>query len=134
MIRRELRVFLVVGLLTVLIDFLSYRTLMWTDWTGTGLAKAAGFIAGTVFAYFANRAFTFGHRTHAPGSAWRFAALYAVSLLVNVCVNSAALALLAGMAMAVQGAFLVATGVSTCLNFFGMKFFVFRDHTHAETL
>lgn len=131
MIRRELLVFLVVGSLTVLIDFLCYRTLLSTG-SGTGLAKASGFITGTVFAYFANRAFTFGHRAHAPGSAWRFALLYAVSLGANVGVNGAVLALLAGTALAVQGAFLVATGVSTCLNFLGMKLFVFRDHTPAE--
>lgn len=132
MIRRELLVFLVVGSLTVLIDFLSYRALLWTGWTGTGVAKAAGFIAGTLFAYFANRAFTFGHRTHAPGSAARFALLYALSLGANVGVNAAALALLAGMSLAVQGAFLLATGVSTCLNFLGMKLFVFREHTPIE--
>jgi putative flippase GtrA len=120
MIRRELLVFLIVGSLTVLLDFLSYRSLLWTGWTGTGVAKASGFIIGTVFAYFANRAFTFGHRTHAPGSAWRFALLYAVSLGANVGVNALVLGLLAGMAMAVQGAFLVATGVSTVLNFLGM--------------
>lgn len=132
MIRRELLVFLIVGSLTVLLDFLSYRSLLWTGWTGTGVAKASGFIIGTVFAYFANRAFTFGHRTHAPGSAWRFALLYAVSLGANVGVNALVLGLLAGMAMAVQGAFLVATGVSTVLNFLGMKMFVFRDLTPVE--
>jgi putative flippase GtrA len=132
MIRRELLVFLVVGSLTVLLDFLSYRCLLWTGWTGTGTAKAAGFITGTVFAYFANRTFTFGHRTHAPGSAWRFALLYAVSLGANVGVNALALSVLAGMAMAVQGAFLVATGVSTVLNFLGMKWFVFHDRTSPE--
>jgi putative flippase GtrA len=132
MIRRELLVFLVVGSLTVLLDFLSYRCLLWTGWTTTGAAKAAGFIIGTVFAYFANRAFTFGHRTHAPGSAWRFALLYAVSLAANVGVNALVLGLLAGMTLAVQGAFLVATGVSTVLNFLGMKLFVFRDRTSLE--
>lgn len=133
MIRRELLVFLVVGSLTVLLDFLSYRGLLWTGWTGVGTAKATGFIIGTVFAYFANRAFTFGHRTHAPGSAWRFALLYAVSLGANVGVNALVLTLLSGMTMAVQGAFLVATGVSTVLNFLGMKLFVFRENRSLET-
>jgi putative flippase GtrA len=133
MIRRELLVFLVVGSLTVLLDFLSYRCLLWTGWAGTGMAKACGFIAGTIFAYFANRAFTFGHRTHAPGSAWRFALLYVVSLGANVSVNALVLAVLSGMSMAVQGAFLVATGVSTVLNFLGMKLFVFRDRLPQET-
>lgn len=132
MIRRELLVFLVVGSLTVLVDFLTYRSLLWSGWIGTGAAKAAGFLAGTVFAYFANRAWTFGHRTHRSGTAWRFALLYAVTLGANVTVNAAALHLLTGTGFAVQLAFLAATGVSTCLNFLGMKLFVFKAVTHPE--
>jgi putative flippase GtrA len=132
MIRRELLVFLVVGSLTVLVDFLTYRGLLWSGWSWTAGAKAAGFLAGTVFAYFANRAWTFGHRTHRPGTAWRFALLYAVTLGANVAVNATALGLLWGTAFAVQLAFLAATAVSTCLNFAGMKLFVFRAVVHPE--
>jgi len=76
MIKRELGVFLVVGSLTVLFDFMTYRGLVWTSWLGIDLAKALGFLAGTLFAYFANRLWTFGHQEHAPGSSWRFALLY----------------------------------------------------------
>ena len=125
MIRRELAIFLVVGTLTVLVDFVTYRGLLALA-TGTELAKATGFVAGTTFAYFANRFWTFGHASHRPGSAWRFAVLYASTLGANVLVNSLALHPLAGMAGAVQIAFLLATGVSASLNFAGMKFFVFR--------
>ncbi len=64
MIRRELKVFLIVGSLTVLIDFLSYRALLWSALVPVGGAKAAGFLIGTAFAYFANRAWTFGSRPH----------------------------------------------------------------------
>ncbi|WP_036169908.1 GtrA family protein [Massilia sp. 9096] len=133
MIRRELLVFLVVGSLTVLVDFLTYRGLLWSGMVWTGGAKAVGFLAGTVFAYFANRAWTFGHRSHRPGTAWRFALLYAVTLGTNVSVNATALRFLAGTGFAVQLAFLAATGVSTCLNFLGMKLFVFRVTIHPES-
>jgi putative flippase GtrA len=132
MIRRELLVFLVVGSLTVLVDFLCYRTLLWSGVDSVALAKSAGFLAGTVFAYFANRAWTFGHRHHRPGTAWRFAVLYALSLGANVAVNGLVLQPLAGTAFAVQLAFLGATAVSTCLNFLGMKLFVFRGLSHPE--
>jgi putative flippase GtrA len=126
MIKRELAVFLVVGSLTVLIDFLTYRSLVWTGWMNINLAKAIGFLTGTLFAYFANRVWTFGHQEHAPGSVWRFVLLYAITLSANVLVNAGCLALLSPLSIAVQVAFLIATGVSAVLNFLGMKLFVFK--------
>ena len=95
MTRREITIFLVVGTLTVLVDFLTYRSLVWVALVSVELAKATGFLTGTVFAYFANRLWTFGHKTHAAGSVWRFAFLYAATLGVNVFVNSLMLATLA---------------------------------------
>ena len=126
MIRRELAIFLIVGSSTVLIDFLTYRSLVWLHLLGIDMAKATSFIIGTVFAYFANRFWTFGHKRHVPGSPLRFAILYTGTLGANVCVNALMLVLLANAAAAIQVAFLLATGVSASLNFLGMKFFVFR--------
>ncbi|MES2356517.1 MAG: GtrA family protein [Pseudomonadota bacterium] len=126
MIKRELAIFLVVGLLTVLIDFVFYRGFIWLGVTSVDVAKAIGFLVGTLFAYFANRIWTFGHKSHAAGSAWRFAVLYATTLGANVLVNAMALKLLADAIIAVPLAFLLATGVSASLNFLGMKFFVFK--------
>jgi len=132
MIKRELAVFLVVGSLTVLIDFLTYRGLAWTGWITVDLAKAAGFLTGTLFAYFANKAWTFGHQEHVPGSIWRFILLYAVTLGANVLTNAGCLAMLNTLPTAVPFAFLVATGVSAVLNFLGMKMFVFRARDLTE--
>ncbi|MDF3036205.1 MAG: hypothetical protein K0S28_1479 [Paucimonas sp.] len=125
MISRELRVFLVVGSLTVLVDFLVYRGLVWTEMR-VDMAKGIGFLAGTVFAYFANKLWTFNRTAHAAGSALRFALLYAATLGANVAVNSLVLSALSEIAAAMQIAFLFATGVSATLNFVGMKFFVFK--------
>ncbi len=122
MMRRELAVFVVVGLLTVLVDLTVYRTTLAAGVGSVAAAKAAGFLAGTVFAYFANKAWTFGHARPAPGSALRFALVYGATLLANVSVNAGVLALGAGTMLA----FLAATGVSATLNFAGMKFLVFR--------
>lgn len=125
MIKRELGLFLIVGGLTVVVDFLTYRGLLWSGLLGVAPAKALGFLTGTVFAYFANRLVTFGHRPHAAGSVWRFILLYALTLGANVLVNGAVLHGLQGFYQATQLAFLVATGVSATLNFVGMKWFVF---------
>jgi putative flippase GtrA len=125
MMRRELPVFLVVGVTTVLIDFSVYRGLVWCG-LAVDAAKAAGFLTGTLFAYAANKAWTFGHKPHAPGSAWRFIVLYSLTLAANVLINGQVLRLLPGLALGVQIAFLAATGTSAALNFLGMKFFVFK--------
>lgn len=96
MIRRELAIFLVVGTLTVMIDFLTYRGLIWTQLLGVDSAKGIGFLTGTVFAYFANRFWTFGHKVHAVGSAWRFIFVYSLTLAANVLVNSFLITWLSG--------------------------------------
>jgi putative flippase GtrA len=127
MIKRELTIFLIVGVSTVLVDFISYRGLIGFQVMEVDMAKAAGFLVGTLFAYFANRFWTFGHNPHVPGSVWRFSALYASTLGANVLTNALVLKLLADMAIAFQLSFLLATGVSACLNFLGMKYFVFKQ-------
>ena len=115
MIKRELGIFLIVGSLTVLVDYLVYRGVIWI---GVDLAKGIGFLTGTLFAFIANRFWTFGHKSHAPGSAWRFIFLYLSTLLVNVAVNALALKVMTDTMTAVRLAFLIATGVSASLNFF----------------
>lgn len=133
MIRRELAVFLVVGTLTVAVDFLAYRGLLSTGLLPRDWAKGAGFLVGTVFAYIANRFWTFNHQEHIPGSAWRFAGLYATTLGANVQVNRLALGILGDAGEAMQAAFLVATGVSAALNFVGMKLFVFKAASRPDS-
>jgi putative flippase GtrA len=130
MIRREIAIFLVVGSTTVLIDFGTYRNLAWVG-LPIDLSKAFGFIGGTIFAYVANKTWTFNHLPHAPGSLWRFISLYLLTLITNVLINAAALKGLAGFGFAVQASFLLATGTSATLNFLGMKFFVFRQWVRA---
>ena len=61
MIKRELAIFLVVGATTVLVDFVTYRSLIGFEVMVVDMAKTIGFLAGTIFAYFANRFWTFVH-------------------------------------------------------------------------
>jgi putative flippase GtrA len=91
MIERELGIFLIVGSLTVLVDFSVYRGLVWVGMIGVDIAKGIGFLSGTLFACFANRFWTFGHKSQAPGSIWRFVILYLSTLGTNIKVNALAL-------------------------------------------
>ena len=125
-VRGQLARFLLVGLTTVAIDYLSYRLLLALA-AGHALAKTVSFVMGTVFAYFANRAWTFGETGSraAPASALRFASLYGATLLCNVAANGLLLSAFAGHPRVVQLAFVIATALSATLNFLGMKFYVF---------
>jgi putative flippase GtrA len=133
-IKRELAIFLVVGSLTVLVDFLSYRGLVWMNMLETNSAKGLGFLTGTGFAYFANRIWTFGHKKHAPGSAWRFALLYAFTLGINIFINAVGLRAFHQVMLSVQISFLLTTSVSTALNFAGMKYFVFKTRSTSSAV
>ncbi len=129
MIKRELGIFLIVGSLTVLVDFCTYRGMIWLNMVAdVDTAKAVGFLAGTAFAYFANRFWTFGHN-QVSGSLWRFFTLYGATLLANVLVNALALKIFSDYIAAIHISFLLATGVSATLNFLGMKLFVFKSRT-----
>ena len=135
MIARELMMFCIVGSLTVLLDFTIYSGLVFTQLVDVDLAKALGFIAGTVFAYFANRFWTFGETVESSSARFpeqstrgifRFILLYASTCIINVLVNATMLFILTGVAFAGLVAFLFATGMSAGLNFLGMKLFAFN--------
>jgi len=113
--------FLAVGALTALVDFATYRLLLLLDVPITP-AKAAGFVLGTALSYLLNRAWTFGAGQHAVG---RFLALYAVTLVLNVATNAAAVALLAGVPGRITIAWVLAQVVASALNFIGMRAYVF---------
>ena len=125
MLTRQLQRFLIVGFTTVAIDFAVYRLLLFAD-TPTAPAKALGFVAGTIFAYFTNRLWTFDGAKGGRTVFGMFVGLYLSTLAVNVGVNSAALAILGEDGMLTSLAFLIATGTSATLNFVGMRMIVLR--------
>lgn len=126
MIRRELGAFLLVGCLAVLVDFCAYHACLAFAPQHAVFAKAFGFISGAMFSYVANKAWTFARPQSVPGCAERFVVLYGVTLAANVSVNSVALDYFAALPWASHIAFVLATGTSTVLNFFGLKLLVFR--------
>jgi putative flippase GtrA len=129
MIKREISIFLTVGALTVLTDYLIYQFLVWSQWLTMDFAKGISFIVGTIFAYFANRFWTFGHKRHVPGSIWRFSLLYATTLLTNVVVNAVVVNTLVALSWVVEFAFIMSTVISASMNFVGLKYFVFKKVT-----
>lgn len=130
MLKRQLSIFLIVGSLATLIDFLFYRGLVGFNVTSIDLAKGISFLIGTLFAYIANRFLTFKSQSNIGGSLWRFILLYSLTLMLNVAINALMLKWLAHFNLVVLFAFVLATSFSAFCNFIGMKYFVFKSGTH----
>ena len=126
--KKQIIRFIIVGSLTVCIDFLCYRTFLQIK-SNVEVAKAIGFITGTIFSYLANRSWTFKHSASGISSITKFSIVYASTLAVNVIANSLLLKLLPHTSDSIKIAFFIATALSAALNFIGMKFFVFTNNT-----
>ena len=118
-------VFLVVGSITVGIDLLTYRILLWLG-VEIWISKTISFITGTIFAYFSNKIWTFDRAEGGTKRAAGFLVLYGTTLLLNVLVNALVIHILGRGEVGLALGFLAATGTSATLNFLGMKFLVFR--------
>jgi putative flippase GtrA len=125
MFHKELQIFLIVGFLTAGIDYAFYQILLQVGSFPLTIAKAFGFLVGTIFSYFANRYWTFNQRHSTRNNIVRFYILYGLSLGLNVISNSLIMTLFSNLNHVIQFAFIVAIGLSATLNFIGMRFFVF---------
>ena len=124
---KQIRRFLVIGVLSVLTDLAVYVLL-----TGLGLhthaSKGISYVSGMVVGFLGNKFWTFESGRRSAAEPITYLMLYATTLAVNVAVNALVLGLLAGVATPRWNkglAFLVATGVTTVLNFLGMRFITF---------
>ena len=119
---RHLARFGVIGVTSVLIDLAVYAPL-----TDSGVlthpAKAISYLAGMAFGFVGNKFWTFGSRRKSASEPLTYVLIYAVTLAVNVGVNAAVL-WLTGEKLA---AFFVATGLTTVLNFLGLRWVTFRE-------
>ena len=132
MLAQRLQRFLIVGFTTVAIDFTAYRLLLYLD-SPTTIAKGLGFIAGTIFAYFANKLWTFDRAKGGANIFSMFIALYLITLLINVGVNSGVIKVLGRDELFLTIAFLMATGTSAALNFVGLQMIVFKSKQRIDS-
>jgi len=133
-IKRQLIIFSIVGILTVAIDFLIYRAMIHLNpfgFNSVNIAKGIGFIGGAIFAYFANRFWTFQQQTTSSKSITRFILVYVLGLSANIAMNHLSISWLNDSIITPEYilliAFILATGVSASFNFMGLKFLVFTD-------
>lgn len=116
--------FLVVGITCMVVDLMVYRLLGWTLGMRLDVAKAISYWAGVCVGFVGNKLWTFQSQSKSLAEPAAYLAQYFVTMLVNVGCNSLVLTLLGPQATAL--AYITATGVSTVLNFVGLRWFTFR--------
>lgn len=119
-IKKELKKFLVAGVSAVGTDLAAYYILL--NFFIPGISKAISFLLGTVVAYVINKYWTFEKHENSFKEIVMFGILYSCTLGINVLTNKIVL----DSTSIVFLAFLVATCMSTVLNFIGQKFWVFK--------
>ena len=148
MLKKQIFVFILIGICTVLLDYMVYRFLLYFTENSRidniyleVFSKTTGFLAGTLFSYFANKYITFKSQSYKGKTLLKFIFLYATTLLINVVSNSISIFVLNQINLSnilfieinmnindiYLLAFLFATGISAILNFIGMKWFVFYN-------
>jgi putative flippase GtrA len=141
---KQLTKFAIAGFTAVFCDLLVYYIL--SSFLPTDLSKALGFISGTFVTYNINKFWTWRQNDRNTRRLMNFLLLYAVSMVVNVAINSYALGLIPDYEILLQlrftmdditplatfkadkfTAFVIATVFSSIVNFLGQKYWVFKE-------
>ncbi|MDC0485130.1 GtrA family protein [Gammaproteobacteria bacterium] len=94
------------------------------------VSKAVSFICGLVVGYFLNSFFTFNRAKITKNKFSKYILVYFVSLVANMSVNESIVIYLQDTVwqeVAILGAVICATIVSLLMNFFGLRYYVFKS-------
>lgn len=112
--------FAVIGCASVAVDFAVYQML--TGELSPHVAKGVSYLAGVVVGFFGNKFWTFESKRASAAEPALYLLVYAVTLAVNIATNAAAREITGSPGFA----FLAATGLTTVLNYLGLRLLTFR--------
>lgn len=90
------------------------------------LAKAVGYVSGTIYSFYVNRSFTFKTDSSNREQVISYLFIYVLSMFLNTGMNHAGLTLLGTGELGINASFVVAAVTSAAFNFVCMKRFVFK--------
>ena len=117
--KREMLLFLIVGAIATSVDFLIYFVAVDFE-VSKEVAKSISFISGVLVGYLGNVNITFHDAVARPS---RYFFVYALSLLINVSINSITYSVSENGLIS----WILATASSTALNYLGLRHFVFTQ-------
>ena len=121
--KAEILRFLFVGGMAVVIDATFYFLFAKFEILDPSWAKRVSFLIGSAWAFFMNKFFTFRQSHFRVSQPITFGIVYMAGFLLNSILHD----VLLNMTSLATLSFLFATGVSTCTNFVGLKWIVFRS-------
>ena len=118
----EIYRYIIVGLCSVLIDFLFYYIFIYFEFLNPNYSKRLSFIMGSIFVFYVNRTYVFKIDEKKLSQYILFSVLYFTSFILNSIIHDYVF-LISGLTLI---SFLSATFVSTVTNFIGQKFIIFK--------
>ena len=122
--------FAMVGVINTIVGtaimFVFYNVFHFSYW----ISSASNYFFGSILSFFLNKYFTFQNHSHDPRIVLRFVLNIAVCYFLAYSIAKPLVSwVLSGAAQKVQEnlAMLAGMGIFTMLNYFGQKFFAFRD-------
>ena len=126
MINREIRFFLINGIIAVLIAYLVYRALILIG-LDINFSSMSSYFAGMFYGYFSNKQLTFKNFDNISiANITKYLALHFCTLVIYVYLNSYLVLLLKEYSFNLLIAFSLTIGLTTILNFLGLRFWVFK--------
>lgn len=119
-LKKEIRRYIISGFSALITDTLSYFILI--NFFSYNLSKGVSFLSGTIISFILNKYWTFEKKDKSFYEVLKFVTLYLSTFFVNVGTNSFFIEKI----NIVPLAFLIATSLSTVLNYVGQKFWVFK--------
>ena len=120
--KKELVIYLIVGLIVVLVDFISYNLYNSKFSIDFSLSKRLSFLTGSTFSFFLNKYFTFKSPKWKISEIFSFSVIYFSSFVLNSFTHDVLLNYLSG-----NYPFIIATFVSVLINYLGQKLIVFKN-------
>lgn len=120
-LKKELFSYILIGLMTVFIDYLLYNLFIEVFLVNSSNSKRLSFVLGAAFSFISNKLFTFKSFERKPKEIYLFILIYFTSFFLNSFIHDSLLNHTYG-----NYPFYIATIISTVFNYLGQKFIVFN--------